>query len=269
MLRAQGLTQQQQADFILGALEGEAKREMMLIDPTQKNTSVKVLDHLETLYAKPATKAQLRLNFFNCKQRADETVNVFILRLREAFVRWQEGDRDGTEDENDLLLDQLMVGLQRGPLKQELTRQMRRNNTLTFTAACKEARALEKELQEEDEAYTNRVTTYAPIKQPLHHSEQIKSQIHAELKEELLGEMKREIKDQLKSLSGAIVEDIRTQLFSRERLPSNNYSPQARRQRSGTPFRWDEQGRPICHDCGVSGHVQRFCPQRQTRAQDF
>lgn len=59
MLRAQGLNQQQQADFVLGALEGEAKRELQLIAIRDKNTGQKVLDILQRLYAKTATKAQL------------------------------------------------------------------------------------------------------------------------------------------------------------------------------------------------------------------
>ncbi|KAK1897537.1 GTP cyclohydrolase 1 [Dissostichus eleginoides] len=64
MLRAQGLSQQQQADFVFGALEGEAKRELQLVIPRDKNTGQKVLDILQTLYAKQPTRAQLRSHFF-------------------------------------------------------------------------------------------------------------------------------------------------------------------------------------------------------------
>lgn len=60
----------------------------------------------------------------------------------------QERDAGGTEDGEDLLLDQLMVGLCAGPIKQELSRQLRRDEQLTFSVACKEAQALEQELQE-------------------------------------------------------------------------------------------------------------------------
>ncbi|KAK7883852.1 hypothetical protein WMY93_026975 [Mugilogobius chulae] len=241
MLRAQGLSQQQQADFVLGALEGDAKRELMLVRASDKDTSVKVLDLLQTLYAKPATKAQSRMNFFNCKQRTDESINAFILRLREVFSRWQERDQDGTEDSDDLLLDQLMVGLRKGQVKQELSRQMRRRDDMAFEAACKEARALELEFQEDDEALVaHRVTTYPPPKPAAVNAEQIKDQIHSELKTELLGEIKKEIKEQITSLSAAIVEDIRTQLFNRDQSPAR--PPQFRQQRPNTPsYRWDEQ----------------------------
>ncbi len=44
MLRAQGLNQQQQTDFVLGALEGDAKRELQLVNPRDRDTGQKVLD---------------------------------------------------------------------------------------------------------------------------------------------------------------------------------------------------------------------------------
>uniref|UniRef100_A0AAV2MDP0 Uncharacterized protein n=1 Tax=Knipowitschia caucasica TaxID=637954 RepID=A0AAV2MDP0_KNICA len=69
-----------------------------------------------------------------------------------AFCTWQEKDEGGTGDSDDLLLDQFMVGLRRGLVKQELSRQLRRRDGTTFKAACTEARALEQELQVEEES---------------------------------------------------------------------------------------------------------------------
>uniref|UniRef100_A0AAV2JHP6 Uncharacterized protein n=1 Tax=Knipowitschia caucasica TaxID=637954 RepID=A0AAV2JHP6_KNICA len=71
---------------------------------------------------------------------------------KEAFCTWQEKDEGGTGDSDDLLLDQFMVGLRRGLVKQELSRQLRRRDGTTFKAACTEARALEQELQAEEES---------------------------------------------------------------------------------------------------------------------
>lgn len=108
----------------------------------------------------------------------DETVDAFILCLRELFYRWQEHDADGAADEDNLLLDQLMGGLKRGLIKQELGRQLRRQNRTTFREACKEARALAQECQEEEEALSNRVQ-YAPQSPALTNSDQLKTQIKA------------------------------------------------------------------------------------------
>ena len=162
MLRAQGLSRQQQADFVFGALEGDAKRELQLTNPRVKDKGQKVLDLFGRLYAKPATKIQLRVSFSNYRQRADENVNAFILRLRELFSRWQERNEGEDDEGDDLLLDQLMMGLQAGPIKQELSRQMWRNERMTVAATCREARALEQELQDgEDAILSQRVTVPA------------------------------------------------------------------------------------------------------------
>lgn len=50
------------------------------------------------------------------------------------------------------MLNQLMVGLQAGPIKQELSLQLRRQEQVTFAAACKEAQTLEQELPDGDNA---------------------------------------------------------------------------------------------------------------------
>lgn len=142
MLRAQGLSQHQQTDFVVGALEGEAKCEIQLVEPRAKNTGQKVLDGQQKLYAKRATKAQLRASFFSCRQRPEERGGAFVLRLREVFFRCQEGDKGGPEGE-DLLLYQFMVGLQPEPIKQELSKQMQCNDRMALTDTCKEAQALE------------------------------------------------------------------------------------------------------------------------------
>ncbi|CAL9705994.1 unnamed protein product [Knipowitschia caucasica] len=85
MLRAQGLSQQQQVDFVLGALE------VMLATANEKDTSAKIMDLLERVYGQPATKAQARMNFFNCKQKTDESINAFVLRLRSFLYVAGEG----------------------------------------------------------------------------------------------------------------------------------------------------------------------------------
>lgn len=105
--------------------------------------------------------------------------------MREFFYKWREQDADGTVDANDLLLEQLMTGLKKGQVKQELSRQLRRQDFLTFKEACKEARALDQECQEDEEALSNRVHYNQPRPATLN-SEQLKTQIKAELKEELL-----------------------------------------------------------------------------------
>lgn len=81
MLRAQGLSQQQQVDFVLAALEGEVKRELQLNNPRDKNTGTKVLDILDKLYTQLTTKEQPRASFFNCRQLLQTTANNGLMKV--------------------------------------------------------------------------------------------------------------------------------------------------------------------------------------------
>lgn len=145
---------------------------------------------------------------------------------------------------------------------------------MTFAATCKEARALEQELHDEEAAIlSQRVTVPAP--RFTADMEKLKGQVQAELQEGLMGEMRKEIMEQMKALSANLMEKVRMQLSTREVLLAPNTprpmdhhaasarAPQVRQRRAGTTapvYQWDIQGRPICRKCGAVGHVQRQCP---------
>ncbi|KAL7394403.1 hypothetical protein ABVT39_025577 [Epinephelus coioides] len=146
---------------------------------------------------------------------------------------------------------------------------------------CKEARAQEQELQDgEDTVLSQRVSATASQNTTTVNMEPLKDQIRAELQQGLMGEMRKDIMEQMKALSANLLEEMRTQLSTRE-VPSTSpmdhsttvpRAPQARRQLAGTMtpvYQWDAQGRPICRSCGLAGHVQRWCPRRPARLQDF
>ncbi|XP_024117087.1 uncharacterized protein LOC112138709 [Oryzias melastigma] len=277
MLRAQGLGPQQQADFIMSALEGEAKRELLLLPQEERNTGDKVFELLQREFAKPVSKAQLRAAFFNCRQKSDETAHLFILRLREVFSKWRQQDENGARDADDLLLDQLLVGLRTGAVKQELNRQIRRTTNVTFFEACREARALEKELDEEGEVISaQRVVAQRHVS--IADLDQLKQELRTEMQQELR-DMK-ELLTEIKTLASpretsqtplhpcfpASMEDHTQGSRAAHPLPPRNPStvhPRA----SGN--QWDAQGRPICRRCGLAGHMQRRCPQRSNTHQDF
>ena len=88
-LRAQQLNDEQRVDFVLNALQGEARREIVLLASAEKNTAELVLTALEKLYGENISLAQLRTHFFTCRQQADERVGLFVLRLRECLSRWR------------------------------------------------------------------------------------------------------------------------------------------------------------------------------------
>lgn len=283
-IRAQGLNVEQRVDFVLSALEGSAKREILLLTEENRDTDIKILDSLAGLYGGQQPVAQLRVQFFNCKQEAGEAVGAFSLRLRELHQKWRARDplTEGTDDE--LLRTQFATGLRPGPVRQELLRLLRRNSALSFMDACKESKALEKELGPEEGFQVCPTFATPPLRtaattggkdQPANTADwqQIKDVLRAELQQEL--------KEQITTLGKTLAEELRAHLGSSPapQPPVAEMPPQStwrqhpntapRRQRLGSAppsqqlYQWDAQGRAICRDCGEAGHIQRFCPRRR------
>ncbi|KAJ8006606.1 hypothetical protein DPEC_G00110400 [Dallia pectoralis] len=146
-LRAQGLPADQRVDFVLLALEGDAKREVMLLPPEQRNTDIKIFEFLASLYAGNQSLDLVRAQFFECRQKVEEGVGAFILRFRELHHRWQARMPGGVEPDHDRLQRaQFIRALQPGSVQQELQREIRRRPAITFREVCTEAKALAYEI---------------------------------------------------------------------------------------------------------------------------
>lgn len=159
-VRAQGLSVAQRVDFVLSALESDAKREVLLLPQGDRDTDINIFAALTTLYDGHQSVAQLRANFLKSRQGAEEGVGAFTLRLRELHHRWRAKEAAGAAGDDEILRAQFAMGLRPGPVQQELQRQLRRTLGMTFTAACTEAKALERELTSDDrEAWTCRTYT--------------------------------------------------------------------------------------------------------------
>lgn len=67
MLSFQSLADSQKTEFMLGLLEGEAKRETMALQRARRDTSEKIFDILLALYDDNTHASILRTQFFNCR----------------------------------------------------------------------------------------------------------------------------------------------------------------------------------------------------------
>ena len=273
-LRAQGLGVVQKIDFVLNALEGDPKREVLLLSAADRDTDDKILDFLANLYQPPQSIAYIRDQFFSCKQDSEEGVSSFILRFREFYSRWGIVDPGGANTDEVTLRDQFALALQPGPVQRELQRLIRRTTGMTFIQACSEARALEKELLRHGEVGVNRILEATPTSgtssQQAPQQQTIPPQELQQLKDTLRAELHQEIAAQMSTLGKVLVEELKGQLAGMTlAMPQHMDAPQ-RPQRptsatmhSAQGFQWDAQGRPICRGCGESGHVQRNCPRRR------
>ncbi|XP_048836044.1 uncharacterized protein LOC125711303 [Brienomyrus brachyistius] len=269
-LRAQSLSAVQQVDFVLSALEGEARREVELLRENQRDTAEKILEALDRLYGEGAGLAQLRVEFFTCQQQSGEGVGSFILRLRECHYRWRKKEPVRDEDDDDATLrSQLVTGLLAGSTKRELQRLIRRASRLTFMEACREVKEMEKEegpgtVMEGVDARRTFLPLPTAATEPATAPSLDLETLRSSLREDLL----REMSDQVRELK-QVLEGWSQVREGQASAPGTTLvvPPSRRRGRtyasSGGP-RWDEQGRPICLRCGEAGHMVRSCPRGET-----
>ncbi|XP_048110471.1 uncharacterized protein LOC125301779 [Alosa alosa] len=171
-----------------------------------------------------------------------------------------------------MLRSQLVLGLQPGPVQMELQRRARREPTLAFDEACKEAKAMEKETQQAHapmDVETRRTYNSPTPPQPSHGSKSSTDPLQdwGSLKEAMRTELVEELRAQVNDMKTSLLAELRTQRTAPGPTPrqpdpaSNNSShPQGTRprRRDRTP-QWDDQGRPICLRCGQAGHMQHNC----------
>lgn len=271
-LRAQTLSAAQEVDFILSALQGEAKREVCLLPVTERNTAEKIFVALERIYGDNVSISQTRAQFFKCQQQVGEGVGPFILRLRESHSRWRRKEpTEGSDDE--MLRSQLVLGLQPGSVQTELQRRVRREPELTFQDACTEAKAMEQELEEvHAQKGVDTRRTYNSPPQPPPPTPSNPSLDLSSLKEALRSELVEELRAQVTELKTTLLTELRIQRAApvpapRQMEPANvgnNSSGGSRPRRRPRAPQWDDQGRPICLRCGQAGHMLRDCFSRES-----
>ena len=102
LLGTQELTEARNVDTVLGALAGEAKRQISVLeDPAHK-----VFLYFDSLYGDRTPKPK-RSHFFSCVQRPDEIAPSYVLGLRELHCRLWRDDPDCAPS-NAALRDQLL-----------------------------------------------------------------------------------------------------------------------------------------------------------------
>lgn len=254
----QGLNEQQRLQFVLGSLEGEAKREVQAASGAARANASAVFDFLSELYGDTTPVAALRAQFFNYRQGPQQDLRAYSLRLREQYARLKGRRNHGLGDEDTLLRDQFLLGLRDGPIRQSLRLQLRQDPMLTFDDLRREALAQETD-HTEAIASTACMGTFTPA-----------ASAQTDWKQELRTELMKNVQEQMAELSQMLLAELRRGRLGEAHLPrERSYSEGSRamRRRPGrsnpAKFQWDDQGRPICNNCGESGHMSRQCGPRR------
>ena len=261
-----------QVDFVLSHLEGETKRQILVVAAGERDTTEKVFKRLKSLYGDKMSASVLRSLCFSCRQELTETVPDFSLRLQELFKKLKEKDAGGIPNMDAMMRDQFVHGLQDKVLKRELRTLTVSSPSLSFIDVYKEA-SIRLEITGEVACdavghLTNALTAPVDLEQ---------------LKKELRGEMVAEIQKKMASLTKGIVSELREEFnlaprgatghnfqpydYQRERrpsLPTSSYpARESFRPRAQHLHQYTSDGRPVCSKCQQPGHMQRHCNQRE------
>lgn len=250
LLGSQDLTEAKKVDIVLGALTGEAKRQIVVLDLEERDQVIKIFIYLDSLYGDQTPTPVLRSQFFSCNQKPDEAVQTFILRLRELYCRLKRQDRENSPSES-ALRDQLLLGLREGPLAQALKVYARRNPELDFAELRQEAVLLESEYgQAQSEVICSSINKQYSSPRPAQ---------EPNWKEQLKREIMEDVKVQMKGITQEIVAELKPLLQTTSPQQSSPnlawnrpYTPRSNNDR-------DAQGRPICRRCKKAGHIARYC----------
>lgn len=177
--------------------------------------------------------------------------------MRELFRRLQRRSPEGALVE-DQLKEQLLMGMEDGPMLRALKTYARRNPAGTFAELHQEALSLEVEYGQ-----ARYETACAAVSQ--HEASNVRSHRpdwRAELKREIL----EEVKGQIRELTQEMMRELRPLNLAapvHHASPQQQARPVPRRRDHQSINRWDPEGRPICRNCQQPGHVARNCRENR------
>lgn len=250
LLGSQDIAEAQKVDVLLGALAGEARRHVDVLDENERGRVRDIFLYLDSLYGDKTPAPVLRSQFFSCVQKPEETVPLYILRLRELHCRLRRHDPDNAPSDA-ALRDQLLLGLRDGPLAQALKVYSRRNPDETFAGIRQEALLLDAEYSNTSPEVTCASVNNPRVPPPTQ---------DASWKEALKKEIMEDVRLQMTGLTQELLREIKPLLQPAVAPSQPPVQPRRERQRpTSYPNDWDEQGRPICRLCRQAGHISRFC----------
>lgn len=253
-----GLTEPHKVGILMGALTGVAKRQISVLPEEERNTVAKIFAELDELYKERAPVSVIRTQFYGCRQKPDESVQSFVLRLRELHSRLQQHDPEEAPT-NTHLKEQFLLGLEEGPLTQALRRYARQHPEGTFHDLQQEALLLE----EDRCGHRWSEVTCTAVGGPTSLRSHPQKDWRAEFKQEIMSELK----DQLKGWTQELLQELKPGGSHHQ----TDYKPRQetgyRRESPATSHMWSADGKPICRRCRQVGHIARFCRERSQTAQ--
>ncbi|CAL9694508.1 unnamed protein product [Knipowitschia caucasica] len=200
LLGSQELTEPRRVAIVLGALAGEAKRQVSVLEDDEKDTARKFFAYLCSLYGDQTPTSVVRSQFFCCAQKPGETVQSFVLRLRELYCRLR---RHGDPPSEAALRDQLLLGLREGPMTQALKVYARRHPDADFAALREEALLLDSEYGSSASEVTCSI---------VNNKSSFSKEPYSDWKETLKRDIMEEVKAEMKGLAQELIRELKPHL---------------------------------------------------------
>lgn len=177
-------------------------------------------------------------DFYDRAQNAGETIRSYAYDLRERLNRVQRREPNRVADAENVLKEQLVLGLKDDFLRREMKRRVKSEPDLSFVQLMQAAITW----SEEEETQTSRSSTRARGVVNAAAAQDAPSALSLEKLHEAIQKIPARQEELYQAVHG-----------------KGRNKPQQSRPKS-QPLK-DSEGRYICYSCGEPGHTSRYCPQ--------
>lgn len=240
-IRSRFMSDLEKALFLFDHLEGEARNEIKYRPTTVREDPQAIINVLKEVYGCSRSYVFWQQQFFDRKQRENESLFEFSHALMELIDRVKLSKTDAISNPDIVLRDQFCENVCDPMLRRELKRVVRANNALTLLDVRKEA------IRWVEEGQANRDRSHrAPGKN---------NEVHVAAQCATSAAQSAEFSE-LKEL--VIKQQAQLDMLTKRFVQSGG-TPQAPQSYRGGRFKRAPDGRPICLRCEQPGHIARFC----------
>lgn len=244
------------ADLAINALEGEARRAVMVLPEKDRDSRTAIVLRLESLYGQSTPIAELRRRLYTRSQHDQETMSQYAVALQEIWCQLEKQmapTGTGISNPDQLIRDQFLFGVRSSSIKRALRDRVRADDTVKFVDILQEAIEREQEELEHEQAIArSQVTTTHGVGWPL------------ELKEGTAPCPSPNPAGVWSSIE-TIIKDLADSVTSLKQEISATRSGSSQPSATRNPLRRDPDTDRRCWQCGRLGHISRKCTKKGTQ----
>lgn len=215
-------------ELLLRTLEGNAREEILELEPEERKTPQQVLDQLRKLFGDRRPRVRLLEDFNNRRQQPGESIMTFCRGLRNLARRYKSaGGTLADVEVRDMFVDRLL----NPQIKREMRRTVKKNPHVTLTELKEEAMQWEEEEEDEEDQ-----------RSAMQQSHELAA------------------KTTTKSATDLALEKI---LYTMQSLEQRLGTLEAGQHQ---PPQHQGPGAIVCYKCRQPGHIRRNCPHNAGKA---